>query len=113
MSNRFNRRRLAQGFTLAAFSSRLPSPVAASAQSEATPSPEAMVWREIAPLASARSGIPRVTLDGKIYICGGLGGDQRVDRYDPKTDSWEQLADLSVGVNHPGVATLDGKVYVA
>jgi N-acetylneuraminic acid mutarotase len=79
----------------------------------ATPSAEAMVWQKIAPLPSARSEIPGITLDGKIYVCGGFGGDQRVDRYDPESDSWEKRADLPVGVNHPGIGVLDGKVYVA
>jgi N-acetylneuraminic acid mutarotase len=84
-----------------------------AAAQEATPSPEVLVWREIAPLPTARSEIPGVTIDNTIYICGGFGGDRRVDRYYAATDTWTQLADLPVGVNHPGATAFDGKVYVA
>jgi N-acetylneuraminic acid mutarotase len=36
-----------------------------------------------------------------------------VDRYDPNSDTWTQVAELPVGVNHPGATSLDGKIYVA
>jgi hypothetical protein len=109
MLHQVTRRTLIKGIVSAALASRATN-VAAQ---EATPSPEALVWREIAPLPTARSEIPGVTLGNAIYICGGFGGDQRVDRYDPETDTWAQVADLPVGVNHPGATSFDGMVYVA
>jgi N-acetylneuraminic acid mutarotase len=113
MSDPISRRRLIQGAAFAAVSPLVAMPRTSLEEAEATPSPETMVWRDIAPLPTARSEIPGVTLDDMIYICGGFGGDQRVDRYDPKADAWMKLADLSVGVNHPGVAVVGDKVYVA
>ncbi|MFL5758989.1 MAG: Kelch repeat-containing protein [Thermomicrobiales bacterium] len=113
MRDRVTRRGLIQGIGLAAVSARLPRPAYATSQSAATPSPGVLVWHAIAPLPTARSETPGVTLDGLIYGCGGFGGDRRVDRYDAPTNAWTQLEDLPVGVNHPGVAVLDGKVYVA
>jgi N-acetylneuraminic acid mutarotase len=113
MSDPINRRRLVKGAAIAAVSPLVSAPTSALAGAEATPLPETLVWHDIAPLPTARSEIPGVTLDGMIYICGGFGGDQRVDRYDPKSDAWTQLADIPVGLNHPGVAVLGDKVYVA
>jgi Kelch motif len=109
MLHHFSRRTALKGIAGAALASRARN---AGAQ-EATPSPEALVWRAIAPLPIARSEIPGVTLDDKIYICGGFGGDTRVDRYDPESDTWTQVADLPMGVNHPGATSLGGKIYVA
>jgi len=109
MLHQLNRRTVLKGIVSAAVASRV-STVAAQ---EATPSPEALVWRDIAPLPTARSEIPGVALENAIYVCGGFGGDTRVDRYDPETNSWTQVADLPVGVNHPGATSFDGKVYVA
>jgi N-acetylneuraminic acid mutarotase len=109
MLHRMTRRTVIAGAAGAALARSAPN---VGAQ-EATPSPEALVWRAIAPLPVARSEIPGVTVDGSIYLCGGFGGDTRVDRYDPESDTWTQVADLPVGVNHPGATAFDGKIYVA
>jgi N-acetylneuraminic acid mutarotase len=105
-------RRTAVKATLAVAAS-LAGPARLLSAQEATPSPKALVWRQIAPLPVARSEIPGVVLAGAIYVCGGFGGDTRVDRYDPETDAWTQVADLPVGVNHPGIAEDNGRIYVA
>jgi N-acetylneuraminic acid mutarotase len=109
MLHQMTRRTLMKGIASAALASR----ASLAAAQEATPSPEALVWRAIAPLPVARSEIPGVVVDDMIYICGGFGYDTRVDRYDPTSDAWTQVADLPVGVNHPSIAALDGKIYVA
>jgi N-acetylneuraminic acid mutarotase len=57
--------------------------------------------------------MPGVAIGGSIYVCGGFGGDKQMTRYDERSDSWTQRAEVPVGINHPGVVALDGKVYVA
>jgi len=51
-------------------------------------------------------------LDGQIYVGGGFGATRRLDRYDPSTDTWTNLADLPAGRHHLGVAALSGHIYV-
>lgn len=48
-------------------------------------------WRSGAAVPEARTEVVAVAARGKIYLFGGLsqaGGSDRVDIYDPKTDSW-------------------------
>merc|ERR1712106_674181 len=67
-------------------------------------------WTQVASLSVARSGHTATVVEGKIYVLGGEilepGRDEyasdecctivtdRVDVYDPATDSWQQLASM-------------------
>lgn len=59
--------------------------------------------------------------DGRLYVFGGYSSIRqngfrpttRVDAYNPKTDSWEQRADLPEGVSHAGVSVAGSDIYFA
>jgi N-acetylneuraminic acid mutarotase len=51
-------------------------------------------------LAPPRSELPAVTLDDWIYVPGGFGGENRLDRYDPVADLWQTLTDMPAGRHH-------------
>lgn len=79
-------------------------------------------WREGTPLPNARHHMGSAVLNGKIYAIGGQHGhDQRlttqadVHAYTPKTDSWQQVADLPLAVSHIANSTfvMDGRIIVA
>ena len=56
-----------------------------------------------------------VALDGLLYVLGGaLGGIASVDRvdiYDPGSDTWSEGPPLPLEVNNGAAATLDGRIY--
>jgi N-acetylneuraminic acid mutarotase len=80
----------------------------------ATPEPPTTTkWVERAQMPVARSETPAVAHDGLIYVAGGFGAGSRADRYDPDADQWEQLADLPVETNHPGIAVFQNQVVLA
>jgi len=64
---------------------------------------------------SARRG---GALNGKLYAVGGFNRDDggvrlsSVERYDPATNAWEEVAPMGSGRQSPAVAVLDGKLYV-
>ncbi|MGH2532712.1 MAG: Kelch repeat-containing protein [Thermomicrobiales bacterium] len=78
---------------------------------QSTP-PPGLTWVEGAPIPQERSELAAAVIEEQIYVVGGFGGGERVDRYDVATATWERVADLPVGVHHPGVAALDGILYV-
>lgn len=61
----------------------------------------------------AHSEFAAAVIETTIYVVGGFGAGNRLDRYDTVTGEWRQLADLPEAIHHPGVAALDGLVYVA
>ena len=73
-------------------------------------------WNEGAPMPSARSEIASATLDGTIYVAGGIAPGEAAaafEAYDPRTDTWRILAPLPMGVHHMGMAAAAGKIYVS
>ncbi|KAF8357103.1 hypothetical protein PRIPAC_92098, partial [Pristionchus pacificus] len=56
----------------------------------------------IAPMSQERRGCSAISFNGRIYVAGGhyKGGDyvtlRTVEAYDPNTDQWERLADLTI-----------------
>ena len=55
------------------------------------------------------------TIDDKLYVVGGYssGGNRlkSVERYDPVTNTWEAVAEMSTQRKMPCVAVLDGMLY--
>ncbi len=70
-------------------------------------------WRAGIATPRGRSETAAATIDGRIYLAGGFGGEHQVDCFDTATGEWNQVADLPLSVHHPGVAALDGLLYVA
>lgn len=78
-------------------------------------------WTRAAPLPNPRHHMGGVVLDGKIYVIGGqhkhdqaLVPQNAVHRYDPTTDTWEELPSLPVARNHMTNSTfvMDGRIIV-
>ncbi len=74
-------------------------------------------WGRGAPLPLARGEVTAAVADGQIFIVGGFTDDgrnsARVDAYSPGRDSWRQVPDLPVSVDHAMSAGYRGKLYVA
>jgi len=52
-----------------------------------------------------------------LYKCFGLGGHEGdflkiVERYNPETNTWTELADLSIARYCPGACVINGKIYI-
>lgn len=73
-------------------------------------------WRVGAALPAGRGEMKAATLDGRIYVPGGLAGSgssvARLDVYDATTGEWTQAASMPTGLNHHATATLDDRIYV-
>jgi hypothetical protein len=59
----------------------------------------------------------QVVVNNKVYIFGGFNGNAapyelaRTDRYDPVTNLYTQIGDLSLGRSYIDAAVVDGKIY--
>lgn len=77
-----------------------------------TPSSDS--WRTFAP-APARYGPASVSTDGKVYLFGGFVSGQpldRVDAFDPTSQTWTQKAPMPTARGHAAAVLLDGKAYL-
>ena len=66
-----------------------------------------------AAMAKARDSHAVAVLDGKLYAVGGylMGYLTSVERYDPATNAWEEVAHMAAARAIVGVVVLDGKLY--
>jgi N-acetylneuraminic acid mutarotase len=75
-------------------------------------------WEKASPLPTERYDFGSAVFDNKLYIVGGLVlpspwvPTNRVDVYDPSTDSWTRLADYPKVVHHEGVVACNNELYV-
>lgn len=74
-------------------------------------------WECSSPLIMARSDALAVTLDGCIYLCGGVAESplQAVERFDPFQGHWEALSPLAeprCRTYGSGIAVLNGCIYI-
>jgi N-acetylneuraminic acid mutarotase len=73
-----------------------------------------LVWEEKAPVSVARWAFDGVeVLGGKIYFVGGHDGTAKniAERYDPATNTWETLVNMSAARRGVACAVLNGKLY--
>lgn len=61
--------------------------------------------------ASPRHENSFVELDGKFYALGGRT-DRPVEEFDPKTNTWKQLAEVPMNFHHFQALAFDGEIYV-
>jgi N-acetylneuraminic acid mutarotase len=76
--------------------------------------PKELVWEEKEPVSVARYAYDGVeVLGGKIYFVGGHDGTARniAERYDPATNTWETLENMSAARHGVACAVLNGKLY--
>src|SRR2546428_9474213 len=66
-------------------------------------------WRRLADIPTPRSEVAAaVYQQEKVYVIGGFGGPDRVERYDAVTGRWDLIADLPHGVDHAMSAAVFG-----
>ena len=82
----------------------------AQAGTSAVASPSAATaWRRIADLPTPRSEVAAAVSHGSIvFVIGGQGGPQRVERYDATAERWDRAPDLPIGVDHAMSAASEG-----
>jgi N-acetylneuraminic acid mutarotase len=75
-------------------------------------------WFTAAPMTSARSGIAAAAMDGKIFVIGGTGWADDLtgifranEAYDPKTNSWSDVAGMPTPRHNFAKGVVDGKLY--
>ena len=77
-------------------------------------------WHVVSEIPTLRSGFSTVVVDGKIYLIGGTPFQNRrgpyglstVEVYDPKTNRWEQVADMPTPRTSTETAVINGTIYV-
>ena len=77
-------------------------------------------WQVISELPTLRSGFSTAVVDGKIYLIGGTPFQNRrgpyglptVEVYDPKTNTWERVADMPTSRTSTEAAVINGIIYV-
>ncbi len=78
-------------------------------------------WKPAAPLPVARGHVAGAVLDGYLYLMGGVSHHDPVqldlnpvERYDPRTNRWEELAPLPMERSHfePGTIVADGRIII-
>jgi N-acetylneuraminic acid mutarotase len=75
-------------------------------------------WMEQAPMPTERGALATGVIDGKIYAVGGalkkffrLRNTNANEAYDPKTDTWKQLAPIPTPRDHLTVSVAYGLLY--
>jgi predicted outer membrane repeat protein len=79
----------------------------------------AQTWKKKSDMLTARCFSSSCTIDGRIYVVGGLGHRKppvspsvpNLEVYDPAKDSWERLADMKVARAGISVSVVDRKIY--
>lgn len=87
-----------------------------------TPTPNAYMsalnpvrWQELTPMLHARASMAVATYDNTIYVIGGEteeGPSALVEKYDPQTDTWNQLQDKPTAVSDVSTVVLGEKLYL-
>ena len=68
-------------------------------------------WQYKTSVPRGSSSVASAVLDGRIYVIGGNPRDV-LNRYDPTTDHWDELAPIpGDGIDEGGAAVVNGKIY--
>lgn len=74
-------------------------------------------WRSVAPMNCKRDELAAcVGPDNKVYVVGGYGGGDNTcldsaERYNPATDTWEELQCMSQGRRALSIVALPDGIY--
>lgn len=72
-------------------------------------------WTAGADLPNALGEIASTTVDGRIYVAGGIGpralSNTTFQSYDPKTGTWRELAPMPEPRDHVGIAAIGRTIY--
>ncbi|HTJ75942.1 MAG TPA: kelch repeat-containing protein [Acidimicrobiales bacterium] len=80
-----------------------------------TVSLRAATWHPRAPAPIARQEVASASLDGKVWVIGGLtsaGASNVVESYDPATDRWAPGPSLPLAVHHAAATVYRGEIVV-
>ena len=80
-----------------------------------SPAPISVGWQEQAAMPTARSGLAAAVYENQIYAIGGEAKDQvfdRVERFDPTSNRWENLSPLPTPVTDVQAAVVGGHIFV-
>ncbi|OGS33832.1 MAG: hypothetical protein A2293_10090, partial [Elusimicrobia bacterium RIFOXYB2_FULL_49_7] len=69
-----------------------------------------IVWKTKAAMPTARWGLSAAVVNGKIYAIGGYETN-KVEEYDPNTNSWTTKANMPTQRRGIGVAVVNNKIY--
>ncbi len=66
------------------------------------------------PMPTGRPGCKSVVLDDKLYVLGGLNPElgNKFEMFDPVSNSWSILPDISNPVSSMTAYTLQGKIFI-
>jgi len=69
-------------------------------------------WTDVSPTIYQRTGLELVALNGYLYAIGGMTSS--VERYDPRTDQWKEVASTTDPDEYDnfGSAVLNGRIYI-
>ena len=92
-----------------------PSPVrsaeraspAAVSPSPAPGPPGEPTWARAADIPTPRSEVAAAIFRDAIYVVGGFGGPNVVERYLPASNAWQRAPDLPIAVDHPMAAAIE------
>jgi hypothetical protein len=70
-------------------------------------------WRLSSPMDSPVSESASATIDGIVYTAGGFNHENRVQKFDPQTETWQALPDLPADRHHPMMTTDGSRLYYA
>ena len=81
---------------------------------------ETSTWSTLAPLPLAAAGGAGAAVEGKFYVVGGYTGaaaeaariTDRVQIYDPKSNSWSEGSPTPAATAGSGACVVDSKLYV-
>ena len=76
-------------------------------------------WEELAPMPTPRHDAYIASVDGKIYVIGGMGDKSNiwkplpvVEMYDPVTNTWETRAPLPSSRDGFGISVINEMIYI-
>lgn len=65
-------------------------------------------------MANRRSGVGCVSYQGYIYVIGGYDGSDRLsscEKYNPTTDEWSTICEMSEKRSNFGIEIIDDMIY--
>ncbi|WP_323750791.1 kelch repeat-containing protein [Marinobacter sp.] len=78
--------------------------------------PSSNTWATLSDMPTAKGGATAQTLNGTIYIIGGMGSAgnslNSVEIFNPLSNTWQLGQPLTYVRDNPGSAVTDGKIYV-
>jgi len=83
---------------------------------ELEPHVQRLKFRETAPMGEKRCHLTGVTHNGRVYALGGHNGSERLklaERYEPASNEWHRIADMSAARSDASACSHDGKIFIA